>query len=610
MKIENIRNVAIIAHVDHGKTTLVDKMLKQSGIFRSNEVVQERVMDSNDLERERGITILSKNTSVFYNGIKINIVDTPGHADFGGEVERVLGMVEGVLLLVDAFEGAMPQTRFVLKKALECGLKPIVVVNKIDKKDARPLEVVDEVFDLFFELGANEEQLNFPVIYASSRDGYAMKDLDAPKDNLTDLFDAIVEIVPPPDCDPKKPLQMLVSNIDSDEYIGRIAVGKIKRGCVQYGETVSICKKDGTVTKAKVSKLFIYDGLGRQEAQEVSCGEIVCISGLGDVEIGETVCNVLYPDPLPVIEVDEPTISMNFLVNNSPFAGKEGQFVTSRHLRARLFKELETNVSLRVEETDSSDCFKLSGRGELHLSILIETMRREGYEFQVSKPQVILKEENGKTLEPFEIVIVDVPEEYAGTVIEKLGSRKGEMVNMTPINGGAYSRIEFRIPSRGLIGYRSEFLTDTRGNGIMNTIFDGYDEYCGALPGRNRGSMIAWEDGESITYGLYNAEGRGDLFIGPGVKVYQGMIVGRNAKSEDIVINVCKKKHATNTRASGSDDALRLTPPINMSLENCLEFIADDELVEVTPENIRLRKKILDTELRAKAEAKERKANQ
>ena len=610
MKIENIRNVAIIAHVDHGKTTLVDKMLKQSGIFRSNEVVQERVMDSNDLERERGITILSKNTSVFYNGIKINIVDTPGHADFGGEVERVLGMVEGVLLLVDAFEGAMPQTRFVLKKALECGLKPIVVVNKIDKKDARPLEVVDEVFDLFFELGANEEQLNFPVIYASSRDGYAMKDLDAPKDNLTDLFDAIVEIVPPPDCDPKKPLQMLVSNIDSDEYIGRIAVGKIKRGCVQYGETVSICKKDGTVTKAKVSKLFIYDGLGRQEAQEVSCGEIVCISGLGDVEIGETVCNVLYPDPLPVIEVDEPTISMNFLVNNSPFAGKEGQFVTSRHLRARLFKELETNVSLRVEETDSSDCFKLSGRGELHLSILIETMRREGYEFQVSKPQVILKEENGKTLEPFEIVIVDVPEEYAGTVIEKLGSRKGEMVNMTPINGGTYSRIEFRIPSRGLIGYRSEFLTDTRGNGIMNTIFDGYDEYCGALPGRNRGSMIAWEDGESITYGLYNAEGRGDLFIGPGVKVYQGMIVGRNAKSEDIVINVCKKKHATNTRASGSDDALRLTPPINMSLENCLEFIADDELVEVTPENIRLRKKILDTELRAKAEAKERKANQ
>ncbi len=609
MKIENIRNIAIIAHVDHGKTTMVDKMLKQSGIFRSNEVVQDRVMDSNDLERERGITILSKNTSIVYNDIKINIVDTPGHADFGGEVERVLGMVEGVLLLVDAFEGAMPQTRFVLKKALERGLKPIVVVNKIDKKDARPEEVVDEVFDLFFELGANDDQLDFPVIYASSRDGVAMKDLSNPQDNMTDLFNAIIEMVPPPECDPKKPLQMLISNIDSDEYIGRIAVGKIKRGCVQQGETVAICKKDGSTVKAKVNKLFIYNGLKRSESAEVSCGEIVCISGLGDVEIGETVCNIMCPDPLPVINVDEPTISMNFLVNNSPFAGKEGEFVTSRHLRARLFKELETNVALRVEETDSSDCFKLSGRGELHLSILIETMRREGYEFQVSKPQVILKEENGKSLEPYEVVIVDVPEEYAGTVIEKLGSRKGEMRNMTPINNGTYSRIEFRIPSRGLIGYRSEFLTDTRGNGIMNTIFDGYDEFCGALPGRNRGSMIAWEDGESITYGLYNAEGRGELFIGPGVKVYQGMIVGRNAKSEDIVINVCKKKHATNTRASGSDDALRLTPPINMSLENCLEFIADDELVEITPENIRLRKKILDTELRAKAEARERKQN-
>ncbi len=607
MKINNIRNVAIIAHVDHGKTTLVDKMLRQSGIFRSNETVQERVMDSNDLERERGITILSKNTSVIYKDVKINIVDTPGHADFGGEVERVLGMVEGVLLLVDAFEGAMPQTRFVLKKALELNLKPIVVVNKIDKKDARPLEVVDEVFDLFFELGATEEQLDFPVIYASSRDGYAMKDLDSPGDDLTELFDAILEMVPAPDCDPEGPLQMLVSNIDSDEYIGRIAVGKISRGEIKAGETVAICKKDGKVENAKVGKLFIFDGLKRDEAEKVSCGEIVCISGLGNIEIGETVCRVDSPDALPVIEVDEPTISMNFLVNNSPFAGKEGQFVTSRHLRARLFKELETNVSLKVEETDSSDCFKLSGRGELHLSILIETMRREGYEFQVSKPQVILKESGGKTLEPYEIVIVDVPEEYAGTVIEKLGSRKAEMRNMQPINNGTYSRIEFRIPSRGLIGYRSEFLTDTRGNGIMNTLFDGYDEYCGAFPGRNRGSMIAWEDGESITYGLYNAEGRGDLFIGPGVKVYEGMIVGRNAKAEDIVINVCKKKHATNTRASGSDDALKLTPPINMSLENCLEFIADDELVEVTPESIRLRKKILDTELRAKSEAREKK---
>ena len=462
-------------------------------------------------------------------------------------------------------------------------------------------------FDLFFELGATEEQLDFPVIYASSRDGYAMKDLDSPGDDLTELFDAILEMVPAPDCDPEGPLQMLVSNIDSDEYIGRIAVGKISRGEIKAGETVAICKKDGKVENAKVGKLFIFDGLKRDEAEKVSCGEIVCISGLGNIEIGETVCRVDSPDALPVIEVDEPTISMNFLVNNSPFAGKEGQFVTSRHLRARLFKELETNVSLKVEETDSSDCFKLSGRGELHLSILIETMRREGYEFQVSKPQVILKESGGKTLEPYEIVIVDVPEEYAGTVIEKLGSRKAEMRNMQPINNGTYSRIEFRIPSRGLIGYRSEFLTDTRGNGIMNTLFDGYDEYCGAFPGRNRGSMIAWEDGESITYGLYNAEGRGDLFIGPGVKVYEGMIVGRNAKAEDIVINVCKKKHATNTRASGSDDALKLTPPINMSLENCLEFIADDELVEVTPKSIRLRKKILDTELRAKSEAREKK---
>ncbi|MDP4117863.1 MAG: translational GTPase TypA [Bacillota bacterium] len=607
MKIENIRNIAIIAHVDHGKTTLVDEMLKQSGIFRSNEYVQERVMDSNDLERERGITILSKNTAVTYKGVKINIVDTPGHADFGGEVERVLGMVEGVLLLVDAFEGAMPQTRFVLKKALELNLKPIVVVNKIDKKDARPLEVVDEVFDLFFELGANEHQLDFPVIYASSRDGYAMKELENPKENLIELFDSILEMVPAPECDPDAPFQMLISNIDSDEYIGRIAVGKIKRGCVHYNETLAVCKKDGKIINAKVGKLFTYEGLKRTEREEVSCGEIVCVSGLGDVNIGETVCDVNNPDPLPTIDVDEPTISMNFLVNNSPFAGREGQFVTSRHLRARIFKELETNVSLKVEETDSSDCFKLSGRGELHLSILIETMRREGYEFQVSKPQVILKEKNGKTLEPYEILIVDVPEEYVGTVIEKLGGRKAEMLNMVPINNDTYSRVEFRVPSRGLIGYRSEFLTDTRGNGIMNTIFDGYDEFCGALPGRNRGSMVAWEDGESITYGLYNAESRGNLFISPGLKVYEGMIVGQNSKAEDIVINVCKKKHITNIRASGSDDALRLTPPINMSLENCLEFIADDELVEVTPLNIRLRKKVLNTELRAKSEARGKK---
>ena len=603
MSAKELRNIAIIAHVDHGKTTLVDGMLKQSGTFRVNEQVEERVMDSNDLERERGITILSKNTSVMYNGIKINIVDTPGHADFGGEVERVLGMVEGVVLLVDAFEGAMPQTRFVLKKALELDLKPIVVVNKIDKKDARPTEVVNEIVDLFIDLDATDDQLEFPVIYVSSREGFATYDFDTENSDLKPLFDTIVKYVPAPETKTEEPFQMLVSNIDYDEYVGKIAVGKIKRGKVKTNEQIAICEKDGNVKNAKAGRIYIYNGLKKEETQEAGAGEIVCIAGLGNFNIGETLCDSSNIDPLPVIEVDEPTISMNFLVNNSPFAGREGTFVTSRHLRDRLFKETETNVSLRVEETDSADCFKVSGRGELHLSILIETMRREGYEFQVSKPVIILKEKKGVICEPIEHLIVDVPEEYVGNVIEKLGSRKGEMVNMHPGSSG-YTRVEFKIPSRGLIGYRSEFLTDTKGNGVMNSILIGYEEYKGEIQGRQRGSIVAWEDGESITYGLYNAQGRGRLFIGPGVNVYEGMVVGENAKSDDIVLNVCKKKQLTNTRASGSDDALRLTPHDELSLEQCLEFIADDELVEVTPESIRLRKKILKNDLRAKARSK------
>ncbi len=603
-KIENIRNIAIIAHVDHGKTTMVDAMLRQSKIFRSNEQVEERVMDSNDLERERGITILSKNTAVMHDGIRINIVDTPGHADFGGEVERVLGMVEGVLLLVDAFEGAMPQTRFVLKKALELDLKPIVVVNKIDRPEARPMEVVDETIDLFIDLDATDEQLEFPVVYASSKEGYAILEIDDTAEDLEKLFKTIIEEVPAPEGDPQDGFRMLISNIDYDEYVGRIAVGKIDRGTLQYGQTLAVCRKDGTTVNSKVGKIYIYEGLKRTEAQQASVGDIICISGLGDINIGETLCATDRIDPLPVIEVDEPTLSMNFLVNNSPFAGKEGTYVTSRHLRDRLFKEIETNVSLKVEETDSADCFKVSGRGELHLSILIETMRREGYEFQVSKPQVIMKEMDGKTVEPVELLVVDVPEEYVGNVIEKLGNRKAEMINMQPINNGSYTRIEFRIPSRGLIGYRSEFLTDTKGNGIMNSLLDGFEEYKGEIQGRQRGAMVAWENGDSVTYGLFNAQGRGRLFIGPGVPVYEGMIVGENAKNEDLTLNVCKKKHITNTRASGSDDALRLTPPTVLSLEQCLEFIEDDELVEITPKNIRLRKKILSKDLRAKARNK------
>lgn len=588
----NIRNIAIIAHVDHGKTTLVDAMFKNSGIFRENEQVAERVMDSNDLERERGITILSKNTSVMHDGIKINIVDTPGHADFGGEVERVLGMVEGVLLVVDAFEGAMPQTRFVLKKALELNLKPIVVINKIDRPQARCEEVIDEVLDLFIDLGATDEQADFPVVYTSAKQGICGLELGDLKEDLSPLFNVILDYVPAPQGDPEGPLQVRIANIDYDEYIGKIAVGKIARGTARYNQTVALCHTDGTTSNVKAGRIYTFEGLKRQEVQEVPAGDIICISGLGDINIGETICDINHVDPLPVIEVDEPTISMNFMVNNSPFAGQEGEFVTSRHIRDRLFRELETNVSLKVEETDSADCFKVSGRGELHLSILIETMRREGYEFQVSRPQVIFKEKNGKKYEPMERLVIDVPEEFSGSVIEKLGVRKAQMENMQPTADG-YMRLEFLIPSRGLIGYRNEFLTDTKGNGIMNSILEGFDEFKGEMQTRNRGSMIAWESGTTVAYGLLNAELRGALFLGPGVKVYEGMIVGENAKGEDLTVNVCKKKHVTNMRAAGSDDTVKLTPPINMSLEQCLEFISDDELVEVTPENIRLRKRIL-----------------
>lgn len=600
---EDLRNIAIIAHVDHGKTTLVDGMLKQSGIFRENEQVQERVMDSNDLEKERGITILAKNTAVTYKDMKINIVDTPGHADFGGEVERVLKMVDGVLLLVDAFEGPMPQTRFVLRKALQLNLKPIVVVNKIDRPEARPMEVIDEVLELFIELGADDEQLEFPVVYASSREGYAMNELTDEKKNLEPLFEMIINKVPAPTGHVDQPLQLLVSNIDYDEYVGRIAIGRVERGIIKYGQQAVICRKDGSIANIRITKLYKYEGLKRVEAEEAKLGDIVCVSGVGEITIGETICDVENPEPLPFVDIDEPTISMTFSVNNSPFAGREGAFVTSRHLRDRLFKEVETNLSMRVQETESPDAFEVSGRGELHLSVLIETMRRQGYEFQVSKPQVIYKDVDGELHEPIEYLTIDVPEDFMGVVMEKLGVRKSEMVNMHSANQG-YMRLEFKIPARGLIGYRSEFMTDTKGNGIMNHVFHGFEPFKGELSGRTRGSMVAWEDGEAVTYGLYNAQERGSLFITPGTKVYEGMIVGENARSEDIVINVCKKKHVTNMRASGSDEALRLTPARILSLEQALEFIADDELVEVTPKNIRLRKKILNSEQRAKVKSK------
>jgi len=601
-----IRNVAIIAHVDHGKTTLVDAMLKQSGIFRSNERVVERVMDSNDLEREKGITIMSKNTAIMYNDTRINIVDTPGHADFGGEVERILKMVDGVLLLADAYEGVMPQTRFVLRKALSLKLKPIVVINKIDRKDARPVEVIDEILDLFIELGADDDLLEFPVVYASARDGYAKLSLSDESEDLKPLFQTILDHIPAPEGDPDAPMQLLISSLDYDDYIGRIAIGRVERGTIRKDQQAVICKRDGSTQLVKVSSLQNFQGLKRTDIEMATIGDIIAVSGIPDITIGETVCDKDFPEPLPFVEIDEPTISMYFMVNNSPFAGKEGTYVTSRHLRNRLFKEVETNVSMRVEETDSPDSYKVSGRGELHLAILIETMRREGYEFQVSKPEVITINRDGQVYEPIEYLVIDVPEEYVGNVIEKLGPRKAEMVNMSSATNG-YVRLDFKVPARGLIGYRSEFLTDTRGNGIMNHVFHGYEPYKGEIKGRNRGALVAWEDGESVTYGLYHAQDRGSLFIGPGVAVYEGMIVGESSRNEDVVINVCKKKHVTNMRAAGSDEALKLVPPRILSLEQCLEFIEDDELVEVTPASIRLRKKILNTEQRAKVRSGARK---
>lgn len=596
---DNIRNIAIIAHVDHGKTTLVDELLKQSGIFRSNEVVQDRVMDSNDLERERGITILSKNTSVHYNGVKINIVDTPGHADFGGEVERILTMVDGVLLLVDAFEGCMPQTRFVLRKALALEKKVLVVVNKIDRAGARPAEVIDEVLDLFIELGANEDQLEFPVIYASAKDGYASLNPNDRDGDMRPLFDLIINNIEPPKGDTEAPVQVLFSSLDYDDYIGRIGVGRMERGTLKRNDSVVLCKTDGTNENVRISRLYQFDGLKRVEVDSAAAGDIICVSGIADLNIGETICAPDCIEPLPFVKIDEPTISMNFIVNDSPFAGKEGKFVTSRNLRDRLFKEVETNVSMKVEETDSTDTFKVSGRGELHLSILIETMRRQGYEFQVSRPQVITKVENGKLLEPIELLIVEVPEEYVGSVMQKIGSRRGELENMGTREGGS-THLEFRIPARGLIGYRSEFMTDTNGNGIMNNLFAGYEEYKGDIQTRERGSIIAHESGETSAYGLFNTQDRGRLFVGPGVPVYEGMIVGECSKNEDITCNVCKNKHLTNTRASGSDDALRLVPHTVLSLEQSMEFIKEDELMEVTPESIRLRKRILSKDLRLK----------
>lgn len=602
---ENIRNIAIIAHVDHGKTTLVDALLKQSHIFRENEQVQERVMDSNDLEKERGITILSKNTSVMYKDIKINIVDTPGHADFGGEVERVLKMVDGVLLLVDAFEGPMPQTREVLKKSLALNLKPIVVINKIDRPGANPLKIVDQVLELFIELNATDEQLDFPVVYASAKNGIAKMNLDEESDNVNCIFETIINNIEPPKCDIDGTMQMLVSNIDYDEYLGRIAVGRVERGTINNGTTVAVCKKDKT-EQGKIAKLFTYVGLKRTEVENVSAGDIVCLSGISDINIGDTICDVNNPEKIDFVDIDEPTVSMTFSVNNGPFAGKEGQFVTSRHIRDRLFKELERNVSLRVKETDSADSFEVCGRGELHLSVLIETMRREGFELLVSRPKVIIKEIDGVKCEPMERLVVNVPDECIGNVIEKLGRRKAEMLNMEPAEVG-HTKVEFKVPARGLIGYRTEFLTDTKGVGTMNSIFDCYEPYKGEIQARTRGVLVAFEQGTSITYGLYNAQERGELFIGPGVDVYEGMIVGINSRNEDISINVCKEKHLTNTRASGSDDALRLVPPIQLSLEKAIEFIEEDELVEVTPKSLRLRKKILDNKTRERMAARAKK---
>lgn len=602
-KREDIRNIAIIAHVDHGKTTLVDELLKQSGTFRANQEVAERVMDSNDIERERGITILSKNTSVFYDDIKINIVDTPGHADFGGEVERILMMVDGVVLLVDAFEGCMPQTRFVLQKALKLNKKPIVVINKIDRENARPEEVIDEVIDLFIELGADDDQIDFPVVYASGRQGYAFLNKGDEAKDLRPLFETIIKEVPAPSGDANGPLQILISNIDYDDYVGRIGVGRVERGTVSTGEAVVECISENETRNVKIGKIYKFEGLKRVEADSASAGEIISVSGVPGLNIGETLCSPEKIEPLPFVKIDEPTVAMNFMVNNSPFAGREGKFVTSRNIRDRLFKEVETNVSMRVEETDSADTFKVSGRGELHLSILIETMRREGYEFQVSKPQVIMKEIDGVLCEPMEILSVEVPESYVGTVIEKIGARKADMTNMSPKDGGM-TLLEFRVPSRGIIGYRSEFLTDTNGKGVINQLFDGYEPYKGEIVQRHHGSLVAHETGVSTGYGLFAAQDRGKLFIGPGVEVYEGMVVGSTPKAEDITVNVCKKKHVTNMRASGSDEALKLTPHTNLSLEQSIEFIDDDELLEVTPKSLRIRKRILDKTLRLRSKVK------
>ncbi len=602
-KRQDVRNIAIIAHVDHGKTTLVDELLKQSGVFRENQEVAERVMDSNDLERERGITILSKNTAVYYKDTKINIIDTPGHADFGGEVERVLKMVNGVILVVDAFEGSMPQTKFVLRKALELDLPVIVCINKIDRPESRGEEVIDEVLELLIDLDASEEQLDCPFLFASAKSGYAIRDLkDEPK-NMEPLFETILNYIPAPEGDPDADTQILISTIDYNEYVGRIGVGKVDNGSIKVNQECVVVNahEPDKKQKVKISQLYEFDGLEKVAVTEASIGSIVAISGISDIHIGDTICALNNPVPIPFQKISEPTIAMQFMVNDSPFAGQEGKYVTSRHLRDRLFKELNTDVSLRVEETDTTESYKVSGRGELHLSVLIENMRREGYEFAVSKAEVLYKQdENGKLLEPMELAYIDVPEEFSGTVIEKLSQRKGELRNMSPAHGGT-TRLEFSIPARGLIGYRGEFLTDTKGNGIINTSFDGYGPYKGDIQFRKQGSLIAFETGESITYGLFNAQERGTLFIGPGEKVYSGMVVGENGKTDDIEVNVCKRKQLTNTRASGSDDALKLTPPRTLSLEQCLEFIDTDELLEVTPTSLRIRKKILDPTLRKRA---------
>ncbi len=602
-KREDIRNIAIIAHVDHGKTTLVDCLLRQSGIFRENQEVAERVMDSNDLERERGITILSKNTSVLYKNTRINIVDTPGHADFGGEVERILKMVDGVVLLVDAFEGVMPQTKFVLMKALALDLPVISCINKIDRDGARPAEVVDEVLELLMDLGANDKQLDCPFVYASAKQGISSLDPDTPGTDMTALFDTIIDAIPAPSGDPEAPLQILISTIDYNEYVGRIGVGKVDNGIIRINQEAVIVNHHDPdhLEKVKISKLYEFDGLNKVDVKEAGIGSIVAISGIADLRIGDTVCSPDAPSPIPFQKISEPTISMNFMVNDSPLAGREGKYVTSRHIKDRLFKELNTDVSLRVETTESTDTFKVSGRGELHLSVLIENMRREGYEFAVSKAEVIYKKDKkGKLLEPMETAFVDVPDEYSGTVIASLSERKGELISMNSIAGG-YTRLEFKIPSRGLIGFRGPFLTDTRGNGIINTIFDEYAPYKGDISYRKTGSLIAFEAGEAVPYGLFNAQDRGSLFIGPGTPVYSGMVIGSNPKSDDIEVNVCKQKHLTNTRTSSSDEALRLTPPIQMSLEQCLDFIDSDELLEVTPESLRIRKRILDPTLRKRA---------